>query len=411
MLFFDVKSPSEARALLDRSTASLDTETVALAAGLGRVAATPIHSPIELPEFTRSVVDGYAARAQDTFGASPTSPAYLKVVGEVPMGQAATVAVGAGEAVKVATGGMIPDGADAMVMVEYTEAVGGDESLIEVTRAAAPGDAIVRHGDDLQRGALIVKAGRRLRAQDLGALAGVGHTEVEVYRRPRVAVIPTGDEIVPADQTPRPGEVRDINTDALSAVVTVAQAEPKLYPIVRDDPDALRQTLSDAIETTDLALIAGGSSVGTRDWTLDVLMERPGAELLMHGISIRPGKPVIVVALGEQLVFGLPGNPVSALIVFQQFVAPYLRRLSGETSRLPGRPLVRARLTASYGSDPGKEDYVRVQVRETADGYVAEPLLGKSTLIMTMVEGDGIIIVPENLEGLEAGAEVDVHLF
>ena len=414
MLFFDVKSPCEARALLQRPTPALSAERVNLSAGLERVLAVEARSPIELPEFDRSVVDGYAVRAASTFGAGPGAPAYLEVVGEVPMGKPATVPVGPGEAVKVATGGMLPPGADAMVMIEYAEAVGDGSGLIEIVRAAAPGDLLVRRGDDLSRGALIVPAGRRLRPQDLGALAGVGLTEVQVYRLPRVAVIPTGDEIVPPEQVTQPGEVRDMNSVCLTAAVEATHAEARRYPIVRDDPEALRETLRAAVEATDLVLIAGGSSVGTRDWTLDVLMELPGAELLLHGVSIRPGKPVILVAAGERLLVGLPGNPVSALMVFQQFIAPYVRRLGGETTALPTRPQVRARLAVAVSSDPGKEDYLRVRLRASddgGDGYVAEPLLGKSALIMTMVAGDGIVVIPENVEGLEAGVEVDVLLF
>jgi molybdopterin molybdotransferase len=409
MQFFHAKSAAEARALLDRAPPVLLAETVPLAEASGRVTAAELRSPILLPEFPRAVVDGYAVRAEDTFGASSALPAYLRLVGEILMGQPAAIDPGRGEAVRIATGGMVPASANAVVMVEYTDTVG--EGLVEVFRPAAPGEGTVQAGDDLQAGALLVPAGRRLRPQDVGALAGVGITAVDAYRQPRVAVVPTGDEIVPPDQSPAPGQVRDINTSALAAAVREAGAVPLPLPIVPDDPAALRATLTRALESTDLVLIAGGSSVGTRDWTLEVLLSFPGAELLLHGVSIRPGKPVIVVALGERLLVGLPGNPVSALIVFQQFVVPYLRRLSGEARCLPGGARVPARLTRSYASDAGKEDYVRVRLLSGADGYQAEPLLGKSTLMMTLVEADGVVVVPEHLEGLEAGETVEVLLF
>ena len=409
MLFFHVKSAAEARRLFDRPTPELNSETVAISAALGRVLATPIRSPVDLPEFPRAVVDGYAVRAADTFGASAGLPAYLTVSGEVLMGHAPALTLQPGEAFRIATGGMLPDAADAVVMVEQTEQAEGH--LVEIFRPVAPGEGMVRVGDDLRVGDPLLPAGHRLRPQDLGVLAGVGITEVPVFRRPVAAVLPTGDEIVPPETRPAPGQVRDINTTALCGALESAGVTAKAYPIVRDDPEALRAAVADALATTDLLLMAGGSSVGTRDWTLETLLSFPGAELLLHGVSIRPGKPVILVALGPKLMIGLPGNPVSALVVFDQFVRPYLRRLSGETRLLPERGQVAARLTRSYSSDAGKEDYVRVRLSREDDGWLAEPLLGKSTLMMTLVQADGVVVVPENVEGLEADERVVVELF
>ncbi len=409
MLFFNVKSAEEARKILRRAVPELPTERLPAARAVGRVLARDAVSPIALPEFPRAVVDGYAVRAHDTFGASAGMPAYLRVTGEVLMGRPADAPLGAGEAVRIATGGMLPEGADAVVMVEYTDQPAPD--LVEIQRAAAPGEGMVQVGDDLAAGARIAPRGRRLRPQDLGALAGVGITEVEAYALPRVAVIPTGDEIVSPEEEPGRGQVRDINTTALLAAVTQSGGAGRAYPIVPDDPDALRAVVSEALASADLVLIAGGSSVGARDWTLDVLLALPGAELLIHGVAIRPGKPVIVVAAGEKLLVGLPGNPVSALVVFDELVAPYLRRLSGEARELPAGPRLRAILTRSYASDAGKEDYVRVRVTREGEAWRAEPLLGKSTLLMTLVEADGLVTVPQGVEGLEAGTEVEVRLF
>lgn len=408
MQFFHVKSAAEARALFARPAPILSTETLPLDDALGRVLCGPVRSPIDLPEFPRAVVDGYAVRAADTFGASAALPAYVRLAGEIGMGRPALQTLGAGDAFRIATGGMLPEGADAVVMVEQTEVAGAD--LVEIFRPVAPGEGWVQAGDDLRAGQRLLEAGRRLRAADLGLLAGVGVTAVEVFRRPVAAVIPTGDEIVDPEARPRPGQVRDINTTALSAGLRSAGVCPRPYPIVRDDPEALRAVVAEALDAADLLLMAGGSSVGTRDWTLETLLSFPGAELLLHGVSIRPGKPVILVALGEKLLIGLPGNPLSALVVFEQFVRPYLRRLSGERRRLPDGGRVSARLTRSYSSDPGKEDYLRVRLLEEGDGWRAEPLLGKSTLLMTLVEADGLVTVPEQVEGLEAGEWVDVEL-
>jgi molybdopterin molybdotransferase len=429
---------------------------VPLPDALGRVLAADVRSPIDLPEFDRSVVDGFAVRAADTFGASSGLPAYLRVVGEVLMGQGTDLTLGAAETVRVATGGMLPAGADAVVMVEYTDAV--DAETMEVSRPAAPGENIVRRGDDVRRDAPILARGRRLRPADLGALAGVGVLELPIYRRPRIAILPTGDEIVPPETTPGPGQVRDINSTALAAAVREAGGEPSAAPIVRDDPERLRVSVARALAETDLVLIAGGSSVGTRDWTLEVLLAFPGAELLFHGIAIRPGKPVIAVAIGERLVIGLPGNPVSALVVFDQFVRPVISRLAGEGhdgatggrgdgAMGPRHGSVPARMATSCASDPGKEDFVRVRLlpaaevnegsehhrssrpvappapaslmptprregrpRPPVEQYTAEPVLGKSALIMPLVQADGLVVIPEGVEGVEAGEPVIVHL-
>ena len=328
MFFFHVKCPSEARRLLDRPVPHPAVERVPLAAARGRVAARTIAAPHDLPEFDRAVVDGYAVRAGDTFGASPGLPAYLNIAGEVLMGQGTGLCLAAGQAVRIATGGMLPQGADAVVMIEYTERLA--EGMIEVTRPAAPGEHLVRRGDDIRAGEPLILAGRRLRPHDLGALAGLGIVEIEVFARPRVALLPTGDEIVPPEATPGPGQVRDVNTTALAAAVGAAGGVPVCLPIVPDEPERLREALAAALAASDLVLISGGSSVGARDGTLDALLSFPDSELLLHGIAIRPGKPVIAVRIGERLLFGLPGNPVSALIVFDQFVRPHLRRLGGE---------------------------------------------------------------------------------
>ncbi|MBM3458498.1 MAG: molybdopterin molybdotransferase MoeA, partial [Armatimonadetes bacterium] len=342
MLFFQVKSAEEARELLNPECCPTEPEWVSLDRAVGRITADGVRSPVDLPDFRRAVVDGYAVRAADTFGASPGQPAYLKKVGEIVMGRAAGLELRTGETARIATGGMVPSSADGVVMVEYTDSAGPE--LIEITRAAAPGEGLVEIGDDVRAGAGVLPAGRRLRPQDVGVLAGLGITRVSVHRLPRVAVIPTGDEIVAPEERPAPGQVRDVNTAAISAAVQAAGGVPIAFPIVRDDPDRLRATLEQALAEADLVLMMGGSSVGDRDWTLEVMTALPGAELLLHGVSIRPGKPVIGVRVGARLLIGLPGNPVSALVVFEQFVRPHLARLAGERPRLAFGQRILARL-------------------------------------------------------------------
>ncbi len=410
MQFFKVKTPEELKNELHAIVKPLDAETLGIESALGRILSKDVFSPVDLPDFHRSIMDGFAVRAQDTFGASPALPAYLTVVGEVLMGESATLRVSSGEAVKVATGGMLPAVADAVVMIEHTEYV--DDTLIEVTRAAAPGENIIKIGEDVKVSEQILRGGHKLRPQDIGALAGLGILSVEVYRQPKVAIIPTGDEVIPPTETPQPGQIRDINSYSLAGLVHNAGSIPIPFDLVPDIHAALQESLAEALKQSNVVLISGGSSVGTRDVTLDVIEAYQGARVLAHGVSIRPGKPVIVAVVGDnKYVFGMPGNPVSVMVTFEVFVAPLLQQLLGIQQQAWHVRTVKAKLSTNISSDPGREDYIRVRLTETADGLIAEPVLGKSALISTMVKADGTVKIPIGAEGLEAGEEVMVALF
>jgi len=427
MQFFNVKTSEELINELYSLVKTLDSEIIEIEPALGRVLAADVPSPVNLPDFNRSIMDGFAARARDTFGASASLPAYLKVTGEVFMGEATTLKVASGEAIKIATGGMLPENADAVVMVEDTDyemteqqmspttPPGGsdfqNDILIEVTRAVAPGDNIVRIGEDVRKEQIILQKGHQLRPQDIGALAGVGILEVAVYRQPTVALIPTGDEIIPPTETPKPGQIRDINSYSLAGLVQQTVGIPIRFDLVPDNHTALQTSVREALEKSDVVLISGGSSVGTRDVTLDVIADVDGAQILAHGVSIRPGKPVIVAVVGNKYLFGMPGNPVSAMVVFERFVKPLLQWLSGLQQPQWIVRSVNAKLSTNFSSDPGREDYVRVKLIETEDGLIAEPVLGKSALISTMVKADGAVKIPIGVEGLEAGEEVTVFIF
>ena len=410
MQFFKVKTPEELKNELHAIVKPLDAETLGIESALGRILSKDVFSPVDLPDFHRSIMDGFAVRAQDTFGASPALPAYLTVVGEVLMGESATLRVSSGEAVKVATGGMLPAVADAVVMIEHTEYV--DDTLIEVTRAAAPGENIIKIGEDVKVSEQILRGGHKLRPQDIGALAGLGILSVEVYRQPKVAIIPTGDEVIPPTETPQPGQIRDINSYSLAGLVHNAGSIPIPFDLVPDIHAALQESLAEALKQSNVVLISGSSSVGTRDVTLDVIEAYQGARVLAHGVSIRPGKPVIVSVVGDnKYVFGMPGNPVSVMVTFEVFVAPLLQQLLGIQQQAWHVRTVKAKLSTNISSDPGREDYIRVRLTETADGLIAEPVLGKSALISTMVKADGTVKIPIGAEGLEAGEEVMVALF
>jgi molybdopterin molybdotransferase len=407
-LFFNVKTTEEVLEII-QGFGAVDEEKLSVADASGRVLSRDVISPEDLPGFPRSSMDGFAVRAKDTFGASESLPALLEIKGEVLMGQAPGVAVEPGTAVRISTGGMMPQGADAVAIIEHCRLL--DETTVEVMRAASPQEHVIRPGDDFARGATVLKKGWPLRPQDIGVMAGLGISEVTVRRRPRVAVISTGDEVVPIDRTPRPGEIRDINTYTLKSFCEQAGSIPIPLGLCPDRFDSLRELVERGLNHADTVWISGGSSVGTRDLTVQVLESFRGMELLFHGISISPGKPTILARIDSRAVFGLPGHTASAMVIAEIFLKPFLGRLSGRgPDALRERTTVEATLSRNIESASGREDYIRVKLLPVEDGWVAEPLFGKSGLISTLVEGDGLVKIGRNEEGLYRGDKVRVML-
>ncbi len=402
--FFTTLSVSEALAGFQPSRRTGE-ETVLREDALGRVPATPVVSGAELPGFARSTVDGYAVRAADTYGASDGLPAYLEMIGAVRMGVAADVAVRPATAVQIPTGAVIPSDADAVVMVEHTQVT--TSNMIEVTRPVAVGEGIVRADEDVARGAEIAPAGRPLRAQDLGLLAAAGVTEVVVCARPRVAIISTGDEVVPpSTKELLPGQVRDATASALAALVTDAGGEPSLRGIVPDDVDALTKTLESALQDSDFIVVSAGSSVGARDETTAAVEALGGPGVYCHGLAVKPGKPTLLAECSDVPVIGLPGNPLSALVVFRLVGLPILRLVGGIT-RPPADPTRSATLSRAVASAAGRLDVVQVQVRDD----VATPLFGFSALLSILTTADGYVVIPEAATGLESGTDVTVTMY
>ncbi|PDV98493.1 gephyrin-like molybdotransferase Glp [Candidatus Chloroploca asiatica] len=405
---FHVVTADEANARLQSLLTLLDrAEELPLHAALERVLFQDLHAPCDLPAFPRSTMDGFAVRAADTFGASEGLPAYLTLCGEVTMGRQADLRVGSGQAARVHTGGMLPPGSDAVVMVEHTQAV--DATMIEVVRPVAVGENMLPVGEDVRAGALLFARGHRLRPQDLGGLAGVGLTTVCVVARPRVALLATGDEVVPADTTPGPGQVRDINSYTLAALTRRVGGEPVLCGIAPDDKATLRRMAVAALATADVLVVSAGSSVSTRDMTAEIIASLGQPGILVHGVAIQPGKPTILAMADGRPVFGLPGNPVSAMAAFELFVAPTLRRLQGAGEALSA--VTTARLARNIASKPGREDLVPVRLERRADQLWADPVFGKSNQIYTLARADGIVRVPLDQSGLYADALVEVRLF
>ncbi len=387
------------------SFSEVDTETVTLAECLGRVTAEDVYSDVDIPDFNRSTMDGFAVKASSTFGASEANPAYLNVTGQISMGGRPDFSIGPGEAARIATGGMLPEGADSVIMVEHTDML--DDTTIEAYRSVAPGQHVIEKGEDIRHTQPALKAGTRIRPQEAGLLAACGRTEMTVFRRPRVGIISTGDEVVPVDQVPGEGQIRDINTQTLSGQVLAAGGMPTVFGIVRDNRDDLMDKCRRALECTDMVLISGGSSVGARDFTVEVLNALPDTAILVHGISISPGKPTILARSGGKAFWGLPGHAVSAMVVFAVVVRPFLDRLCGLSQTVRRFP-VQAVLNRNLASAQGRVDYVRVRLVEVDGHPMAEPVLGKSGLINTMVKADGLIAIGMNTEGLEQGTTVEV---
>ena len=398
----------------------VQAEPCRVADALDRVLARDALAPHDLPTFVRSTVDGYAVQAADTHGATMGMPAYLDVVAEVPMGQRADWALGPGQAVLVHTGGMVPPGADAVIMLEQTNRAGepllGSTAIqpgftpfsIEVYRPVAAGENCIQPGEDVHKGELILSAGHTLRPQDLGGLLAVGITEVQVARPPRVALISQGDEVVPPEQEPGPGQVRDINSYTLAGFVRRAGGLPLNYPIVPDLQEALDAAVRQAFDQADAVVITAGSSVSYRDLTANAINKLGPPGVLVHGVAIRPGKPTILAVCDGKPVFGLPGNPVSCINIFRRFVMPTIRLLLG-AGPLPVHT-VQARLARNIPAASGRADFVRVRL-ETRDGETwAVPVFGKSNLIYTLIRSDGVVEVPLNSNGIPAGTLVTVTL-
>lgn len=407
--FLELLPPGEALALLLRHLppGDLQKEIVETAAALGRVTASPVTAPEPLPPFPRSTVDGYAVRAADTYGASDSLPAYLTLIGEVPMGSRPNFSLQPRQAAVIHTGGMLPPEADAVVMLEHTQLARADE--LEVLRAVGVGENILRAGEDVAAGQEILAAGVKLGPAEIGGLMGLGLLQVEVVRPPRVVILSSGDEVVPPDRQPELGQVRDINSYSLSALVQAYGGQPVRYGIVPDQAEALRAAVAQALAECDLVVITAGSSASVRDFTAQVIQQMGEPGVLVHGVNVKPGKPTILAVCNGKAVIGLPGNPVSALVIALLFVTPVIERLLGLPPDRP-RPQTTAQLTVNLASQAGREDWVPVKLLSAQEGYLAEPIFYKSNLIFTLVQADGLLYIPPDATGLASGEMVRVLL-
>ncbi len=381
-------------------------EKVALDKAAGLVLAGSIASPEDIPPFSRSLVDGYAVKTKDTYGARETTPALLQSKGEVRVGKATSLTVGDGDAIYVATGAMLPIGADGVVMQEHVRKAARD---VEVTRSLRAGENICFKGEDIRSGQVVLEEGKNLTPFDLGVLASLGVTNVPTYRKPLVGLISSGDEVVSPETMPSPGKIRDINTYVVRGLIENRGCAVHFAGI---SADTLQDTVDKltALRDCDMILLSGGSSKGQADF-VTAAIEHLGGEIRFHGLNIKPGKPTIFATLWGKPVFGLPGHPVSCAMVVVRFVFPLAERLRGE--RANGRPFlaVRGRLTTNIPSSYGIEEYVRVTVQNRAGEVAVSPVFAKSSVISMLSKADGYILVGEGKEGCEAGEEVEVYSF
>ena len=401
----NVVTPDEALNMLAREFGALRTppEPCPLNSARGRVLAEDVLAREFVPGFDRSAVDGYAVLASDTFGCGEATPALLRLAGAVEMGQAPGFALCPGECAAIPTGGRLPEGADAVVMLEYAEDYGG--GLIGLVKSVAPGTGVVFKGDDVRPGAAVFSEGRRLRGMDIGALAALGVTAPSVRSRPRAAVLSTGDELVSPSTSPGPGEVRDVNGPMLCALLEKMGAEPDFLGIVVDTEEALESALTRASINSDLIVLSGGSSAGARD-AVSRVIERRG-RLLFHGLAMRPGKPAMLGEMGGKPIFGLPGHPAAAYFTARMLVMAHVRSLLGVTE--PSRT-VSARLAADLAANDGRELFCGVRLFYDSGELWAEPVRIKSGLISALAASDGILRVPRDCEGLHRGAQVSIEL-
>ncbi|MFB6079183.1 MAG: molybdopterin biosynthesis protein [Halarchaeum sp.] len=405
--FRDLATPAEARAALDELGLSPAPETVPLAEARGRVLAERVDATIDVPGFDRASMDGYAVRAADTFGASERDPVVLPRVGVVHAGEEPGVAVGAGECVEVSTGAVMPDGADAVVPVERTSE--SDDGVAFET-AVAPGDSVMAAGADVAAGERALGPGTELTPREIGLLSALGVDDVPVRGRPTVGVVSTGDELVrPGDALDhRRGQIYDVNSDTIAAAVADAGGDPRLYPHVGDDYDELESQLRTAADECDLVLSSGSTSASAVDVVYRVVED--AGELLLHGVSVKPGKPMLVGRIGDSAYVGLPGYPVSALTVFRTFVAPRIRDAAGV--REPARASVSGRLAVRVRHGEGRTRLLAVGLVTDGGGEtLVYPVDKGSGATTSLVDADGVVEIDADTDYLAAGEAVTVELF
>ncbi|MGM0379059.1 MAG: gephyrin-like molybdotransferase Glp [Bacillota bacterium] len=383
------------------------TEVISIEKANKRILAQKIKSKENVPQFNRSTMDGYAVKAKDTFGASENLPAFLDLIGEVKMGKNTDLIVKSKQAVKIATGAMIPKGADAVVMVEDTEKT---KNTIEVNKAISKGKNIVFIGDDVKKGSNILNAGHKIRPQDIGALAALGIIKIKVYKKINITIFSTGDELINPKKDLKIGKIRDINSYSIGSLLDLEYINIVNKKIIPDNKEKLKINIKQSLKQSDLVLLSGGSSVGTKDLTTKVINELGDPGIIVHGIAIKPGKPTILSVVNDKGIIGLPGHPVSALVVAKKVILPIIEKLI-DIDSLKINTKVNAKLAKNVSSTRGREEYLRVSLKKENNEIKAYPITGSSSLIFTLVKADGLLKIPRGKEGFKKDTLVKIDLF
>jgi len=408
MDMFNVLTVKDTSKLIDENFSfAIESEKVTLPHATGRILKHDIIADEDVPGFRRSTVDGYAVNSRDLFGARESIQSILDLKGEILMGQEALGIISVpGQCYYVPTGGMLPGGSDSVVMIEYSEKL--DDTTILVSKSPSPGENVVEVGEDIRKGEVVIKKGTRLRAYEIGVLSSLGFYEVDVCKKPRIGIISTGDEVVHPSENISQGQIRDINTYLLNSLAEENGCVPVAYGLVRDKYELLKSIVEKAVNECDIVLISGGSSVGKRDNTPKVINDLENGELLVHGISVKPGKPTIIGKAKEKIIFGLPGHPLACSVIFQIMVKYYIDRLTGhkETS-YP----ISCRFKINYHKAKGREEFLPVKIEDKGTELIASPVFGKSGLITSFSKAWGYIRIGRNEEGIREGQIVSVYKF
>jgi len=407
--FLSLKLPGEAFQIWieNLKIRNPEHEVIHVQDALNRITAEDIVSNEALPPFTRSAMDGYAVKSNNTYGSSDSLPTYLKCIGEVFMGQEPTFSIHDGEAALIHTGGMLPAGADAVVMIENAQVTKNGE--VEIQKGVAAGENILLKGEDMLPGQRALSAGVKIRPVEIGGLLALGLTKIKVNKKPRIGILSSGDEIIPPEKNPALGQVRDINSYLLAAIVKETGAIPILYGIIPDKADSLFTAMEASLLDNDMVIITAGSSASTRDLTSEVISKLAKPGVLVHGINIRPGKPTILAAVNQKPVIGLPGNPISAYVVAHLLAVPMIEHLLGFTKKQPA-PKIMANLTNNYPSSAGREEWIPVKLIMQGKDLLAEPIFFKSNFVFNLSRADGLAYIAPDVTGLSAGDQVEVHL-
>lgn len=406
MNFFNVVSVEEGRKMMMEvfKDYKFELEEISILEATDRILGENIIAKENVPEFNRSTVDGYAVKSSDTHGASESIPSFLTLLGEVRMGEKAGIKISSGEAVYVPTGGMIPEGADSVMMIEYAEKL--DDSTLMVYKPVSVGENVTLIGDDIKVNDKVLEKGKKLSPQDIGVLAALGVSKIKVFKKPSFFIISTGDEIIDVDEEITVGKVRDINSYTLYSLITKLGGQVAGRAIVKDNFDMLRDCVEKALDISDIVIISGGSSVGTRDYTSNVINSFNGKGVFIHGVSIKPGKPTIIGEGKGKAIFGLPGHPVSSMIIFKVFVEYFVKNILSMKENINKTTAI---LDFNFPSSPGKETYQMVNIVEREGRTYAVPVFGKSGMITLLSRADGYIVLKPYEEGISKGEVREVY--